>query len=111
VAAADPGAPVAGMLSGVLPSLTTGEETRLSPATEAEINGKNNERQDSAGKPESQNVANPMPGDAGAGGIGGFHDRHFTLVWGIHLLILNVRTGPRRGWPRTGTRSAFRHRR
>jgi hypothetical protein len=68
----------------------------MSAATNAEIYTDNKKRENNARKPEPQNVTNPMSGDAGAGIIGGFHDRHLALAWGIHLLTLNVRTGPRR---------------
>jgi hypothetical protein len=68
----------------------------MSEATQAEINAQNNESKNNACKPPPQNVANLMPGDAGAGLIGGLLDRHLTLLGGIHLPTLDVRTDPRR---------------
>ena len=68
----------------------------MSGASQAEINAQNNERENDARQPEPENVANLMPGDAGARIIGGFNDRHLALALGIHLLTLNVRSGPRR---------------
>jgi len=42
----------------------------MSEASEAEIETQDKERQNGAREPNSQNVANPFAGDAGAGVIG-----------------------------------------
>jgi hypothetical protein len=70
----------------------------MSGATQAKIHAQNQERENDARKPKPQNVANLVSGDARAGIIGGFHDRHLTLVGRIHSRFsFNVPTGRRRG--------------
>jgi hypothetical protein len=67
-------------------------------ATQAEIKTQNHKRQNGTPEGKAQDVAYAMSGDARAGVIGGFHDRHFTLVGSIHSRSsFNVPTGPRRG--------------